>query len=624
MTPNDPSQSDLSSIRIRARAALAPPGKLALSEWIGREMRLPADVAYLAGPVELWPFQPAIADAITDDAYERITLVKPTRVGFSTLITATIGAYCVNDPCPLIVYLPTEDDCRDYVVSDLEPIFEATPALRTVLSGEVDERGRNTLLQRRFPGGSLKVLAAKAPRNFRRHNARVVIFDEADGMEPTTEGSPIDLGMKRTDSFANRKIIIGSTPVNAETSNVLRSYEVSDQRIYECPCPECGAVTELKWPHIEWARDRPETACFRCPHCRTRIHERFKVDMVTKGSWRITNPAVRGHAGFRMNALISLLPNTTWAHLAQEWIEKHRDPDTRQVFVNTRLAEGWREAAEELDEKALAERVEGFSLDRIPAEVLALTTGIDVQGDRLEVTFLGHGRPLEVPAPVGLRTEEDSITVPQIFVAGHEVVLGKPEDPTTWEALDELLARSYAHPLGGRLKVSSVVVDAGNWQDEVCDYCFPRSHRKVFAAKGVAGFARPAFQASTSRKKFKRVDGFLHLMGVDVLKQRIFTLLPIAASVRFSASLTEQWPDYFDELTNERKVIKYVKGQPVFRFERRNKAIRVEKLDCLAYAIAAREAIVINWDALEERLTVVAKPKPRRSLAELGKEIHAR
>ena len=105
--------------------------------------------------------------------------------------------------------LPTEADARDYVVSDIEPIFAASPALRGALSADVEEGERNTLLSRRFPGGSLKIVAARAPRNLRRHTARVLIVDEADACEIGAEGNPIRLAERRTLSFANRKIIIG-------------------------------------------------------------------------------------------------------------------------------------------------------------------------------------------------------------------------------------------------------------------------------------------------------------------------------------------------------------------------------------------------------------------------------
>jgi phage terminase large subunit GpA-like protein len=57
------------------------------------------------------------------------------------------------------------------------------------------------------------VAAAKAPRNPRRHDVRVLLVNEADAMEATAEGNPIELAEKRTLSFADRKIIVGSTPL---------------------------------------------------------------------------------------------------------------------------------------------------------------------------------------------------------------------------------------------------------------------------------------------------------------------------------------------------------------------------------------------------------------------------
>ena len=50
----------------------------------GRHQRLP-------GRVRLWPYQREIADAISDPLIERVTLVKPVRVGFTTLLTGAIG-----------------------------------------------------------------------------------------------------------------------------------------------------------------------------------------------------------------------------------------------------------------------------------------------------------------------------------------------------------------------------------------------------------------------------------------------------------------------------------------------------------------------------------------------------
>ena len=296
----------LDEVAVSALRALVPPPRLRLSSWIEEEIVLPDGVSAQPGPVRLWPFQREIADAIGDSAIERVTLVKPVRVGFTTLLTSAVASFVANEPAPMLYLLPAEADCRDYTVSDLEPIFGASPAVAAALSDERDESDRNTLLSRRFPGGSLKIVAAKSPRNLRRHNVRVLFIDEADGMEVTQEGSPILLAERRTLSFPDRKIVLGSTPVHEDTSHVLRAYAQSDARIFEVPCPECGTFAEIQWGQIVWADGAPETAHWVCPNCEAAVAERQKAAMVAAGRWRATRPEVRGHAGFRLNALVSL------------------------------------------------------------------------------------------------------------------------------------------------------------------------------------------------------------------------------------------------------------------------------------------------------------------------------
>ncbi len=568
--------------RVRALASLTPPPRLSLSEWIETHLRLPEDVSALPGEVRLWAFQRGIADAISDAEIERVTLVKSVRVGLSTLLTATVGSFVANEPSPILLLLPTEADCRDYVVSDLEPIFAATPALRGLLSADNEEAGRNTLLSRRFPGGSLKVIAAKAPRNLRRHNVRVLLIDEADGMEPGPEGSPVVLAERRTLSFANRKIVMGSTPTIEQTSNVLRSYEQSDQRVFEVPCPECGAFTEIAWEHIEWEPDRPETAAFRCPHCAELISERHKAAMMEAGRWRATRPEVRGHAGFRINALVSPHANAAWGKLAAEFLTAKASPDTLQVFVNTILAQGWRESAEEANEHELQARAEPFSLEAIPPEVLVITAGVDVQDDRVELTLVGWSRD-------------------EALILGHTVVWGSPGDDTTWAEVDDVLRTTWPHPKGGTLKVDAAVVDSGDggWTERVYAFCRPRFSRRVVAGKGVAG-TRPAITASQAK------GGKLFLVGVDGLKSQILTRLSRGRTIRFSGQLETAW---FEQLASERRVVRYVRGQPVRRFERKP-GVRAEALDCTVYAFAARHLVTVSLDRREEELSAVTVLPP--------------
>ena len=581
----------LAEIRANALRSLIPPPRLRLSQWIEREIVLPEGTSALPGRVRLWPYQREIADAISDPEIERVTLVKPVRVGFTTLLTGAIASFVVNEPAPILLLEPTDSDARDAVVSDIEPVFAATPILRGTLSDDAVDGERNTLTSRRFPGGSLRVIASRAPRNLRRLTARILLVDEADAMEAGAEGNPIRLAERRTLSFANRKLVLGSTPLFEDTSHVLRSYAESDARVFECPCPECGGITEILWSMIEWPPDHPEQAAFRCPHCKALIAERFKAAMVEGGCWRATRPEINGHAGFRLNALVSLLANASWGKLAAEFLQARESPEDLQTFVNTILGQGWREQGAELDESALQARAEPFGLDKIPAEVLVVTCGVDIQDDRLEATICGWSR--------------DGAAL----VLGHVVLWGSPDDDTTWLELDELLKTRWQHPLGGRIGVDACAIDSGDgdWTQKVYDFAFPRARRRILAIKGAYG-SRPAIQVSKSKIKH---GGHIWIVGADTIKTTLFSRLQRGQSIRFSASLE---PVYFEQLASERKVIRYRRGQPVRRFER-IAAKRAEGLDCLCYCFAARSAVTVQLDSRADELRSAVPPKAPSAIA---------
>ncbi|MEM9910285.1 MAG: terminase gpA endonuclease subunit [Pseudomonadota bacterium] len=554
----------LAEIRKRALAVLRPPEKLPLSEWVEETVRLPSSIAATPGRLILWPYQREIADSIGDPTVERVSVLKSARIGYTQLLVAAIGHYAVNDPGPVLVVLPAEADCKHLLTSSIEPTFKESPTLRQAL--EANSTGRDTMLSRFFPGGSLSLVSATSPRNLRAKTARVLFLDEVDGMEVDSrgEGDPVQLAEKRTLSYSNRKIVLGSTPVDEETSRVCAAYERSDKRVYECPCPQCGEHHEIQWKDIHWETDKPETASWACPSCGALTEDSGKAAMVRAGRWRATKSEVEGHHGYRINSLVSLLPNASWPKLAAEFIEAKRGgPTTLKVFVNTVLGEPWRADGEDLDPAAFTRLKRPMSATELPEDVVALTSGVDCQSDRLEVSLIGwtvgnHLRVLE-----------------------HQIIWGGPLEPQTWIDLESHLSRQCFHPLGGVLRLNAAIVDSGNWADQIYDFCRPRTSRRIIAGKGLSGFNRPALAWGQSRKTR------LAQIGVDALKLQVHERIKRGETVYFSDALVA---DYFDQLRAERLVTRYSHGHPTRVWElvsgRRNEA-----LDCLVYAIAARQLL---------------------------------
>jgi phage terminase large subunit GpA-like protein len=266
--------------------------KVPLAKWIEQTIRLPIGLSAEPGPIKLAPYMRAIADAIGDPKVERVTCIKSARIGWTTMLAGAVAHYMTRDPCRILALWPTESDARGWLISDLEPIFLDSPALRDVLP--VPRPGRLdhvTLLHRIGERGAmLTAVGAGAPRNLRRHSAKVLMVDEADACETLSEGNPIALAVQRTLSFPDRKILVGSTPLDEATSHIARLYQQSDQRIFEVPCQCCGAFAEIAWRDIEWPPDRPQDAAWRCPHCRELVAEKHKAGMVRRGRRRAQRP----------------------------------------------------------------------------------------------------------------------------------------------------------------------------------------------------------------------------------------------------------------------------------------------------------------------------------------------
>jgi phage terminase large subunit GpA-like protein len=589
-----------------ALALLRPPAKLTLSDWAEENFVLAETSSAKAGRFRLWPYQREILDAIGDPQYERVTVIKSARVGYTKCLMAGIGATAAIDPCSMILLVPTDDDARGYAVDEVEPAFSQSPSLNGLIrTGRVD--GRNTLTMKSITGGgSLKILSARSPRNLRRHDAKKLFIDEEDGMEVTSEGDPIMLAEKRTLAHPDRKIVRGSTPTDELTSSINRAYEESDQRIYEIACPMCGCFFELQWEMIVWPSGEPDKAACACPHCSELIEESHKATMVGAGRWRRMQPDVKSHAGFRLSTLLSLLVNARWGKLAEEFLRARRaGPAEMQVFVNTVLGRVWKHSLDEIDEQSLAARVENFGLkqgedrvSRFPREVLAITAGVDTQDDRFEITIWGWN---------------DS----QAFVLGHFVVWGCPRDAPVQAELDRLLRTTWLHPNGWRIGIDATAIDsAGHFTQAIYDFCGPRLSRRIYPIIGRSG-TRRVWEASKRRKGGAR----LFVVGIDQLKTEILQRLPLPlldenkgpmpGAIRLSNDLPEDW---FEQIVGVRRVVRYVRNRAVIEFRPRKAGQREEVFDCAVYAFAARYSLRINF---AERRARTSEKMPTRSIGSM-------
>jgi phage terminase large subunit GpA-like protein len=589
--------------------SLTPPPEMSYSEWATEHFKLWGSGGD-GGSFRPWKFQRGILDAIGDPTIERVSVIKSARTGYTVSLVASIAAMAANDPGPIMLLMPTDDDARGIAVDEIDPAFRNNPHLRGLMvTGRFD--GRNTLTQRSLAGGgSLKINSARSPNNLRRHTVRTLYCDEVDGMKPTAEGDPLVLAEKRTLSKADRKIVFGSTPTDEATSIIARKYDESDQRIFEVPCIHCSVVFELQWEHLSWRRGEAESVVCKCPHCKEPIEEKYKPQMVEAGEWRATRPHVKGHAGFRISGLMSQFANSSWVKIVEEFERAEKNgPTELQGFYNTTLGRVWSTSIDYVDENQLMARREKWGINwshdddkwrqDVPEDVAYITAGVDVQPDRLEAVLLGWSRNHR-------------------YVLAHHIIRGSATLQTTWDELDAFLSTVWKHPLGGEIGVEAACIDSGYLTQRVYDFCEVVQGRKIVAIKGDEG-PRPILKAQKKKKRNRTATHYI--LGVDQVKTDILMSLPLGNgeqnSIRFSNSLEE---DFFLQLTGERRETKIVSGKPVVGFVRIQNR-RVEALDCVVYAIAAKQLCQFDYDNRYEQLRGSGKPR-RPNFKELAAKLH--
>ena len=601
------------------RRNIQPPPKLTLSQWAEKYAVLSRETSAQTGRFHAFPYQIGIMDAITDPTVEMVTVQKSARVGYTKILDHVAGYYIHQDPSPILVVQPRVEDAEDYSVTEIEPMLRDTPVLAEIVGDPKKKDSRQKINKRIFRNGaSISFVGANSPGGFRRITARIVKFDEVDGypvMGAGKEGDQIKLGIKRTESFWNRKIILGSTPTVKGESRIEKSYANSDQRKYYVPCPHCGEYQVLEWgspdtPYgMKWDKDEngigiPESVFYVCKATGCMILEDDKEDMVERGQWRATKP-FKGHAGFHIWAAYSLFVNASWRNLVAEWLEVKDDPLMRQTFVNLVLGETYEDRGDRaLQEDRLAARCEVWGAE-VPDGVAVVTVGVDTQGGRFECEVVGWGM------------NEESWSI------DFEVIEGDMETPDPWDRLDAYLRRIWFRADGRGFEVMAVCHDSGgNHTQKVYDFAKARLGRRVWAVKGesaIGGKRSPVWPTKTPSRRNKSSFRPI-ILGVnaakDSVRSRLHLVKPGPGYMHFPVSRDI---NYFAQLTAERSVRKTSGGQH-YRVWELPTGRANEALDCRVYAYAAlcglmHMGLKLNKRAEEVNASIgtpVRRPEPEQ------------
>lgn len=508
-------------------------------------------------------------DAFNDPSVREVVVMKAAQIGWTEVINNTIGFHVDQEPAPVMLMQPTLEMAEAWSKDRLAPMIRDTPCLRGRIADPKARDSGNTLLHKRFEGGHLTIVGANSPSSLASRPIRILLCDEVDRfpMSAGTEGDPINLAKKRTATFGNRKILMGSTPTVKGASRIEAAFGESDQRFYFVPCLACGEFQRLVWSQVRWDEGKPETAHYVCEHCGVLIADADKPEMLRRGEWRSSKPFA-GIAGFHISEIYS--PWTTWPEMAVAFVRAKRLPETLQTWVNTALGESFEVAGSTVEPDSLLARRETYGPESIPAEAVLLTVGGDVQDDRIELQLVAWG------------------SGERCWIVEQRVFRGDPGKPELWQEVDEYLLQGFTREDGRRMFVEAAAIDSGGHNTQaVYQFVTTRKRRRVWAIKGMGGAGKLGWPKKATRTAKSRAMVFV--IGVDTIKAVLYgrlgkVLEPGPGYIHLPQDVDAE---FVKQLTSEKAVTKYVRGRAQMVWEPREKGIRQEAQDCWVYAYAA-------------------------------------
>lgn len=567
----------------KALQSLLPPEDLLVSEWAEKYRMLDSKTSALPGPWRnaMTPYLIGVMDALLDYETEEIVLCKASQLGGTEAILNILGYIIQQDPSPTMVVYPSDVLAESVAKNRIVPMIEASPALR-----ERYHANNSKKLEIQFDGMYLSLEGSNSPSNLSSKAERFLLLDEVDKYPGASnkEADPISLARERTKTFANRKIVIISTPT-ITTGHVWKALQGCDvEKHYFMPCPHCGKMIEFKWSQVKFPdgegmsyADRAEMAMYVCQECGAIITDQHKPQMLRQGEWRTVKENTPYHrkVGFWINTLYS--PFVRFSDVAREFLASKDDPEKLQNFVNSWLAEPWEDTNLKTSADMVLERQTHLPELIVPSWAKLLTAGADVQENCVYWTLRAWGNHIRS----------------QNIAHGQAVSL---------EELERIMNLSYQREDGGApMVVNLALIDSGDQTDMVYDFCAANSEWAL-PSKGASTKMYTHYRMSKVNKSTSRAYG-MDLVLVDTDKYKDM----IAGRMRKKIEEKGSWTvyagcdrEYAEQVTAEHKVNIKKGGRTVQVWVQKHSHGDNHYLDCEVYAMAAADIMDVRFLYLED------------------------
>lgn len=584
------------------RRVLMVPPPISCADWADKFFYLSPESSNSSGLWKTTTVQRAILNAMGNDSIEKVDFFKSARFG-GTKMLVIAGAYnIVHKGRNTCFYQPTKGDSDDFVKGEVEPAIRDCEGWgELLLSGSSEKSSKNTLSYKAFQGCNLHFRGGHSPNSFRRLTLDTVILDELDGFQADVgrEGNPSTLAWGRIKNSVFKKQIQISTPLITGFSLIEQSSKAAvDILKFHVECPHCGEFNPIEFggkdtPYgFKWEGRDASTVLNYCQSCAAGWGNNKLNKACSTGYWLGENGhktydglawsrvdpdtgdetpcGAPRHIAFKSWSAYS--PFSPWTQIIEEWYDAQGDIKKLQAFTNTTLGETW---DIKYSGTMTAEIVDSIIPTDDISDVVAITAGIDVQDDRLEVQWLGHD----------LKNN--------MYVLDYDIIFGDLNAPDAWVEMAKKVLRSKWNCGTRVLGVANACIDTQGSHTAIV-HKFLMGNKKSGVFIGINGNPHATYEIADQAGTYKDVKGSSYYsIGVNPLKQKTYSAIrnfdkdSYAFRIYSGARLPD---DYADQLTVEKMEIRRVNGKDKIAFTNKGSK-RNECLDTVVYGLAAKAYI---------------------------------
>lgn len=363
-------------------------------QWSRDHIKLPSGQGYAGQTYPNWDIAPDmkyIFEQLKNPECREIVLKFGTQSG-KTLFEICAMGYMINHyRANGLFMMPTETLFKRMPKTRLRPVYEISDiGLRADIKGKATidglyfEHGNYIAYGKAFNTSSIAELPALW-----------VMVDEVDEIRDVAI-DPVELAKSRMRTFKNRsKLVLAGTPKKLD-GGMMQAYEAAKRHVIEMPCPFCGEYSVYEFESIKYPKDKDYRyiranglACAECPKCKAEIPDQLHDEMVLGNRWRCLDPELPDTAmSFQKRSWEGVFEN--WSSTAAAYLQKkEKGPDAETDFWNSWAAEPKDLRAQIMSVDEMKLRCTHYQRKEIPADVQAITCGIDLGKESVWVVFLG-------------------------------------------------------------------------------------------------------------------------------------------------------------------------------------------------------------------------------------------